>query len=150
MLHAASCRGSACLRERVWWRLGFYAFMCPWSIWMYAHKQALWRFSAEPSRTANLQRVAASLASYFLQAHSIYNAVFGTEDAQRMGRQGWGRLFLIKIKRFILCYGLFLHTHGARGSVWGEISHCVVHINFWSRSPHICLPLKRLFQRLLT
>lgn len=38
-------------------------------------------------------------------------------DAQRMGRQGWGRLFLIKIKYFILCYGLFLHTHTPRGSV---------------------------------
>ncbi len=79
--------------------------------------------SAERSRRANLQRV----ASYFLQARSIYNAVLGTEDAQRMGRQGWGRLFLIKIKRFILCYGLFLHTHTHTHTE--EISHCVLHIH---------------------
>ncbi len=81
--------------------------------------------SAERSRRANLQRV----ASYFLQARSIYNAVLGTEDAQRMGRQGWGRLFLIKIKRFILCYGLFLHTHTHTHTHTEEISHCVLHIH---------------------
>lgn len=65
--------------------------------------------SAERGRTANLQRVAPSLASYFLQAHSIYNAVFGcTKD----GPTGMGTFISHKDKvLYLVLWPISTHTH---------------------------------------
>lgn len=88
--------------------------------------------------------------SAYLQ--TIHNGVLGLQR-----KAGMGRLFLLKIKRFIFCFGLFLlsflhtlilaqkqeaHPVGLHG---GKIYFCVTHTNLESHFPSASAHLVKVF-----